>query len=257
MLDFASLTLSDLLPYIAAGFAAQIIDGALGMAFGAVSSTLLVGVLGVPPAQASASVHFAEVFTTGASGVSHAFFRNIDWALFRRLALPGILGGVTGAYVITNIDAELARPLVMAYLLLIGLSLLIRTFRYPNPRFENPRVVAPLGLAGGFLDAAGGGGWGPVVTSNLLLQGADPRKTIGTVNTAEFFLTSAISITFILQLGFAAFTLATLGLLLGGVIAAPFGAALARHVKPRLLLGLVGSILVLTSAFNVWSALNS
>ena len=255
MLDFASLTLSDLLPYIAAGFAAQIIDGALGMAFGAVSSTLLVGVLGVPPAQASASVHFAEVFTTGASGVSHAFFRNIDWALFRRLALPGILGGVTGAYVITNIDAELARPLVMAYLMLIGLSLLVRTFRYPNPRFEDPRIVAPLGLAGGFLDAAGGGGWGPVVTSNLLLQGADPRKTIGTVNTAEFFLTSAISITFILQLGFAAFTLATLGLLLGGVIAAPFGAALARHVKPRLLLGLVGAILVLTSAFNVWSAL--
>jgi uncharacterized membrane protein YfcA len=257
LLDFASLTLSDLLPYIAAGFAAQIIDGALGMAFGAVSSTLLVGVLGVPPAQASASVHFAEVFTTGASGVSHAFFRNIDWALFRRLALPGILGGVTGAYVITNIDAELARPLVMAYLMLIGLSLLVRTFRYPNPRFEDPRIVAPLGLAGGFLDAAGGGGWGPVVTSNLLLQGADPRKTIGTVNTAEFFLTSAISITFILQLGFAAFTLATLGLLIGGVVAAPFGAALARHVRPRLLLGLVGTILVLTSAFNVWSALNS
>lgn len=255
MLDFASLTLSDLLPYIAAGFAAQIIDGALGMAFGAVSSTLLVGVLGVPPAQASASVHFAEVFTTGASGVSHAFFRNIDWALFRRLALPGILGGVTGAYVITNIDAELARPLVMAYLMLIGLSLLVRTFRYPNPRFEDPRIVAPLGLAGGFLDAAGGGGWGPVVTSNLLLQGADPRKTIGTVNTAEFFLTSAISITFIVQMGFAAFTLATLGLLLGGVVAAPFSAALARHVKPRLLLGLVGAILVLSSAFNVWSAL--
>ena len=256
MLDFASVTLPDLLPYIAAGFAAQIIDGALGMAFGAISSSLLVGVLGVAPAQASASVHFAEVFTTGASGLSHAFFRNIDWALFRRLALPGILGGVVGAYVITNIDASTARPLVMAYLLLIGLSLILRTLRYPNPRFEDPRIVAPLGLAGGFMDAAGGGGWGPVVTSNLLLQGADPRKTIGTVNTAEFFLTSAISITFILQLGLAAFTLATLGLLLGGVIAAPFGAALARHVRPRLLLGLVGTVLVLTSVFNIWKAVS-
>jgi uncharacterized membrane protein YfcA len=257
LLDFATVTLPDLLPYMAAGFAAQIIDGALGMAFGAVSSSLLVGVLGVPPAQASASVHFAEFFTTGASGASHAYFRNVDWALFRRLAIPGILGGITGAYVITSIDAQAARPLVMAYLLIIGLSLLIRTFRYPNPRFDSPRVVAPLGLVGGFLDAAGGGGWGPVVTSNLLLQGADPRKTIGTVNTTEFFLTSAVSITFILQLGLAAFTLATLGLLLGGVIAAPFGAALTRHIRPRLLLGIVGTVLILTSAFNIWQALHS
>jgi uncharacterized membrane protein YfcA len=250
----ANLTFADLLPYLAAGFVAQMIDGALGMAYGVISSSLLVGVLGVPPAQASASVHLAEVFTTGASGVSHALFRNVDWSLFRRLALPGIAGGIAGAYIITNIDASLARPIVMAYLLLIGLSLVVRTFRFPNPRFEDPRVVAPLGLAGGFLDAAGGGGWGPVVTSNLLLQGADPRKTIGTVNTVEFFLTSAISVSFFLQLGPAAFTLATLGLLLGGVFAAPFGAALARYVRPRLLLGLVGTIVSLTSAYNVWAA---
>ncbi|WP_439534833.1 sulfite exporter TauE/SafE family protein [Polymorphobacter sp.] len=256
MLDFSTVEIVDLLPYMAAGFAAQIIDGALGMAFGAISSTLLVGVLGVPPAQASASVHFAEVFTTGASGLSHAFHKNIDWALFKRLALPGILGGITGAYLLTNIDADMARPLVMAYLLAIGLLLLVRTWRFPEPRFSDPRVVAPLGAAGGFLDAAGGGGWGPVVTSNLLLQGGNPRKTIGTVSATEFFLTVAISVTFIWQLGLSAFTIATLGLLLGGVIAAPFGAALARHVRPRLLLGLVGIILVITSAFSIWQALN-
>jgi len=257
VLDFASVHLVELLPYMAAGFAAQIIDGALGMAFGAISSTLLVGVLGVPPAQASASVHFAEVFTTGASGISHALHKNIDWSLFRRLAIPGILGGITGAYLLSNIDAEMARPLVMAYLLLIGLSLLYRTWRFPNPRFQDPRIVAPLGAVGGFLDAAGGGGWGPVVTSNLLIQGGEPRKVIGTVSATEFFLTVAISITFITQLGLAAFTIATLGLLIGGVVAAPFGAALARHVRPRLLLGLVGAVLILTSSFAIWQALRT
>lgn len=255
MLDFAAVTLSDVLPYVAAGFAAQIIDGALGMAFGVISSSLLVGVLGVSPAQASASVHFAEVFTTGASGLSHAFFKNIDWALFRRLALPGILGGITGAYVLSSLDAAAAKPLVMAYLLLIGLWLLFRTWRQKTPKFDSPRIVAPLGVAGGFLDAAGGGGWGPVVTSNLLLQGSNPRKTIGTVNACEFFLTVAISATFITQMGLGSFTLATLGLLIGGVIAAPFGAAFARHINPRLLLGVVGLILSLTSAFNIWQAL--
>jgi len=255
VLDLSIFNPADIWPYVLVGFAAQMVDGALGMAFGVISSTLLVSVLGVPPAQASAGVHLAEVFTTGASGLSHAWHRNIDWKLFRKLVLPGVIGGVLGAYVLSTMDAGVARPLVMGYLAIIGVMLLYRAWRFPSPKFEDPRVVAPLGLAGGFLDAAGGGGWGPVVTSNLLIQGSEPRKTIGTVSASEFFLTISISLTFILTLGFEAFTKATIGLLIGGVLAAPFGAILAKRVKPRALLVMVGSVLTLTSAFSIYKAL--
>jgi uncharacterized protein len=254
--DLGILNPAEIWPYILVGIAAQMVDGALGMAFGVISSTLLVSVLGVPPAQASAGVHFAEVFTTGASGLSHAWHRNIDWGLFAKLVLPGVGGGILGAYVLANVDASIARPLVMAYLTGIGLVLLYRAWRFPTPKFEDPRIVAPLGAAGGFLDAAGGGGWGPVVTSNLLIQGGEPRKTIGTVSTSEFFLTVSISVTFILTLGFEAFTTATIGLLIGGVIAAPFGAILAKNVRPRTLLFMVGTVLTITSVYSIYKALS-
>lgn len=256
MLDLNILNPADIWPYVLAGFAAQMVDGALGMAFGVISSTLLVSVLGVPPAQASAGVHLAEVFTTGASGLSHAWHRNIDWALFGKLVIPGVLGGITGAYILSNIDASVARPMVMVYLTAVGLMLLYRAWRFPTPRFQDARIVAPLGVAGGFLDAAGGGGWGPVVTSNLLIQGSEPRKTIGTVSASEFFLTVSISLTFILTLGFEAFTNATIGLLIGGVLAAPFGALLAKNVKPRLLLLMVGVVLTVTSIYSIYKALS-
>ena len=242
-----------LLPFILVGFAAQLIDGALGMAFGVISNTLLVSVLGVPPKQGSAGVHLVEMFTTAASGISHVLHRNVDWWLFVRLVFPGIVGGVLGAYVLVTLDASITRPFVMAYLSLIGVYLLARSFGVtPKPR--RPQVIVPLGLIGGFLDAAGGGGWGPVVTSNLLLQGSDPRKTIGTVNTAEFFLTTATSIAFVIGLGFAAFTTATVGLLIGGIAAAPLGALLAKRIAPTMLLRLVGVVLTATSAFSLWRA---
>jgi uncharacterized membrane protein YfcA len=253
-MTFDFTILDALLPFIAVGFAAQLVDGALGMAFGVISNTLLVSVLGVAPARASAGVHLVEVFTTAASGVSHALHRNVDWALFSRLAIPGIIGGVLGAYVLINLDASIARPFVMAYLSLIGVSLLARSFGIP-PERRSPRFIAPLGFVGGFLDAAGGGGWGPVVTSNLLFQGGDPRKTIGTVNTAEFFLTLTVSIAFIIGLGWAAFTTATVGLLIGGVVAAPLGALLAKRVEPVVLLRLVGVVLTATSVFSLYRAL--
>lgn len=256
MLDLSILNPADIWPFVLAGFAAQMVDGALGMAFGVISSTLLVSVLGVPPAQASAGVHLAEVFTTGASGLSHAWHRNIDWKLFGKLVIPGIIGGVTGAYVLSNIDAGVARPLVMAYLAAIGVMLLYRAWRFLPHQFEDARIVAPLGAAGGFLDAAGGGGWGPVVTSNLLIQGSEPRKTIGTVSASEFFLTVSISLTFILTLGFEAFTKATIGLLIGGVLAAPLGAILAKNVRPRILLLMVGFVLTATSIFSIYKALS-
>ena len=255
MPDFSSFDPAALAPYIAVGFAAQIVDGALGMAYGVISSTLLVSLLGVAPAQASAGVHLAEIFTTGASGLSHAFLRNIDWRLFLRLLVPGVVGGLAGVWVVTHLDAGQARPIVMAYLATIGLLLLYRAWRFPTPKFDSPRIVIPLGLAGGFLDASGGGGWGPVVTSNLLLQGSDTRKTIGTVNAVEFFLTFTISAGFFASIGAAAFTIATAGLLIGGVMAAPLAAFAARHVQPRLLLGLVGAVLTLTSGYSIWKAL--
>ena len=252
-MDLSSVDFSALLPFIAVGFAAQMVDGALGMAFGVISNTLLLS-LGVPPAAASAGVHTVETFTTAVSGISHVLQRNVDWRLFLRLMVPGVIGGALGAYVLSNVHADAAKPFILIYLSAIGVILIYRAYRFPAQE-KPPKVVEPLGLVGGFLDAAGGGGWGPVVTSNLLVQGATPRMTVGTVNTAEFFLTTTISVTFITQLGFAAFTVATLGLLIGGVVAAPLGAVLARRVPAKGLLLMVGLILTLTSAYNLWMAL--
>lgn len=251
--DLTAFALIDLLPFIVIGFAAQLVDGALGMAFGTISNTLLVS-LGVPPAAASASVHTVETFTTGAAAISHVLHRNVDWLLFFRLLLPGMVGGVTGAYLLSNIDAATAKPLVLAYLTLIGLYLLWRGLRFP-PKEKKPKIVEPLGLVGGFFDAAGGGGWGAIVTSNLLIQGANPRKVIGTVSAVEFFLTLTISAAFIAAIGLKAFTVATAGLLIGGIAAAPFGALAAKRIATKQLLILVGVVLTATSLYGIYRAL--
>ncbi len=243
----------DILPFVGVGFAAQVVDGALGMAFGVLSNTLLIS-LGVAPAAASAGVHTVESFTTCVSGISHIAHRNVDWKLLARLTIPGMIGAGLGAYVLTHIDGATAKPFVLGYLTLIGLFLVWRGFRYP-PQHRPPRVIEPLGLAGGFLDAAGGGGWGPVVTGNLLVQGAEPRKTIGTVNTAEFLVTLTASITFVAALGWAAFTVATLGLLIGGVLAAPLGAWLVKRIPAKPMLIAVGVLLTLTSLYGVYRSL--
>ncbi|WP_336980816.1 sulfite exporter TauE/SafE family protein [Altererythrobacter fulvus] len=255
MFDISSIGLADILPFIAVGFVAQLVDGALGMAFGVLTQTMLVAVLGVPPATASASVHLVEVFTTGASGASHILHRNVDWKLFWRLVPAGIIGGVSGAYLLSSIDASAAKPFVMAYLTVIGFYLLYKAVRHdPDPHFKDPKATAPLALTGGFLDAAGGGGWGPVVTSNLLVQGSDPRKTVGTVNSAEFLITLTISITFLGTLGLSAFTHAVIGLIIGGVAAAPFGAIFAKRLNPRFLLAAVSLVLIATSLFSIIKA---
>jgi uncharacterized membrane protein YfcA len=252
-MHFGDFDLVSLLPFIGVGFAAQLVDGALGMAFGVISSTLLVGFLGMPPALASQRVHMVECFTTATSGVSHLLHRNIDGRLFLRLLIPGVIGGLLGAYVLTSIDASVIKPFVLLYLSGIGLYILWRGLFYP-PKIREAKLIAPLGLFGGFLDAAGGGGWGPVVTSNLLIQGADPRKVIGTVNTVEFFLTLTVSAAFIYHLGVADLAGATLGLLIGGIAAAPFGAWAAKHIPARQMLILVGAVLTVTSGYGVWSA---
>lgn len=243
------------------GFAAQLIDGALGMAFGQISTTLLI-TMGVPPAATSAGVHTAETFTTAVSGISHVAHRNVDWQLFFRIAVPGILAGIIGAYVLTQVDASTAKPFVLAYLTSLGVYLFYRGVMHRHTE-RRPRIVEPLGAVGGFLDAAGGGGWGAIVTSNLLVQGSNPRKTIGTVNTAEFFLTVSISATFLATMTLTgsdeeqAFLLkAVAGLVIGGVLAAPFGAWIAKRVNPDVLLTFVGAVLTLTSGYGLYRALS-
>ena len=250
-----------LVPFILIGFAAQLIDGALGMAFGQISSTLLI-TMGVPPAATSAGVHIAETFTTAVSGISHVAHRNVDWRLFFRIAIPGVFGGILGAYVLTQLNANTAKPYVLAYLTALGLYLFYRGVMHRHTE-RRPKIVEPLGLAGGFLDAAGGGGWGAIVTTNLLVQGSNPRKTIGTVNTAEFFLTITISATFLATLTFAGtaedrdlLLKATMGLLIGGVLAAPFGAWIAKRVNPDRLLAFVGGLVMLTSGYGLYRALS-
>lgn len=252
-MDFGGIDLSELLPFIAIGFAAQLVDGALGMAFGVISSTMMVGVMGLPPALASQRVHFVECFTTATSGISHLLHGNIDKRLFFRLLIPGVIGGVLGAYVLASLDASVVRPFVLIYLAGIGLYILWRGLFYP-PKIKQAKLIAPLGLFGGFLDAAGGGGWGPVVTSNLLIQGAEPRKVVGTVNSVEFFLTVTISVAFIYHLGVADLAGATIGLLIGGITAAPLGAWAAKHLPAKKMLILVGIVLTATSAYGVWNS---
>lgn len=253
-MDLSVIDLSTLLPFIAIGFAAQAVDGALGMAFGVITNTALVTLLGLPPATASAKVHLVESATTAVSGLSHFLQKNIEWPLFWRLLIPGLIGGVTGAYLLSHLDGGAVKPFVLAYLALIGVWLLVRGLFFP-PKIAKPRVVAPLGLVGGFLDAAGGGGWGPVVTSNLLVQGAEPRKVVGTVNSVEFFLTVAVSATFLLNIGLADIAGPVIGLLVGGLAAAPFGAVMAKRLSARTILILVGVVLTATSIFSLSKAL--
>lgn len=255
MLDLAAFDFYAILPFILVGFAAQLVDGALGMAFGVITNTMLVGLLGVPPAQASQRVHIVETFTTAVSGISHLIHRNVDFKLFFKLLIPGVIGGYAGATFLSNIDGDVIKPYILGYLILMGLYLLARGFFWP-PKVADAKIVAPLGLIGGFLDAVGGGGWGPVVTSNLLAQGAEPRKVVGTVNSVEFFLTVTISATFILHLGISDMAGATLGLLIGGVAAAPLGAIAAKRFSAKLMLIMVGIVLVLTSSYSLLRALH-
>lgn len=238
-----------LVMFMAVGFVAQLIDSSLGGGFGVIASSVLIAT-GVPPASASAGIHAVKVITAPISGISHALAGNVDWPLFWRLAVPGVLGAVAGAYLLTELPAGIAKLLIQAYLLILGLVLLLRR-PLGHPHHGKPKIVGPLGLAAGFLDSAGGGGWGPIVTPNLIIQGAYPRKAVGTVNMAEFLVALASSTTFLLALGWETLGRAVLGLLIGAVVAAPLGALLARRLSPGLLVRLVGGLLVLTSLAGV------
>jgi len=223
------------------GFAAQLIDGALGMAYG-ISSTSFLLSLGIPPALASSSVHVAEVFTAGVSGLSHLRMGNVNRRLFQRLVLPGAIGAVVGAYVLTNIDGNTVKPFIAVYLLVMGAVIIWKALRKPVQ--ERPeRSLAPLALFGGFIDAVGGGGWGPVVASTLLSKGHHPRYTIGSVNLAEFFIALAGAGTFVALIGTGNWQIIA-GLVLGGAFAAPFAAYLCRKVAPKVLMLMVGVLII-------------
>jgi uncharacterized membrane protein YfcA len=239
---------------VAVGFFAQMIDGALGMAYGITATTFLLSA-GASPAAASASVHIAEVFTTGLSGISHVKLGNVNKSLFLRLLLPGIIGAILGAVLITQFDGEVLKPFISAYLLLMGLYILSKAYRHVKQRKE-PKHIAKLALFGGFVDAAGGGGWGPVVTSSLLGSGSDPRTTIGSVNFAEFFLTITSATSFILLAGEPSTWMMVAGLVFGGLFAAPFAALLCKKLPARTLLTIVGCLITLISAYNIYKALS-
>jgi uncharacterized membrane protein YfcA len=248
----------DFFLFAAVGFIAQAVDGALGMAYGVITSTVLLS-FGVAPAQVSASVHAAELFTTAASGSGHLYHRNIDWRLFLRLAPFGIAGGVLGAYVLTSIDSTAVKPFITLYLAVLGVWLFIRSFRKLPSKPVRARFVAPLGLAGGFLDASGGGGWGPIVTTGLLGAGAPPRYVIGTVNASEFLITLSVSLTFLFALltghweeasGWHNQAASIGGLIAGGLVAAPMAGWMVKKIPEKYLLRLVGVIVCTLAAMQ-------
>lgn len=244
--------------FLLVGFFAQLVDGAVGMAYGVISSSVLLA-FGVPPAQVSATIHVAKCFTNGASGISHLAHRNIDWRLLWRLSIAGILGGVVGAYLLTGFDPTFIKALIVAYLAVLGVVMLGRALNaVAGEEPAHLHHVMPVGLVGGFLDASVGGGWGPVVTSTLLGRGHHPRFVIGSVNTAEFFVTVAISATFLwtllngrltleggLMLGLSSLS----GLVIGGLIAAPLAGYVTKIAPARLLLAAAALLVI---GLSIW-----
>jgi uncharacterized membrane protein YfcA len=244
-IDFLS---GKMLLYILVGFGAQLIDGTLGMAYGVSSNTFLLSI-GLNPAAASASVHLAEVFTSGVSAISHFSFKNIHKRLFLALLIPGVIGGAVGAVLLSVFDGNMLKPFVSFYLLIMGIVILKKGISANGARTKVKRI-SWLALLGGFLDAVGGGGWGPIVNSTLLSKGKHPRLVIGTVNSVEFFVAAASAGVFTVMLGIQHLE-TVVGLILGGMLAAPVGAFLVSKVKPKILLVMVGALICFLSLKNL------
>lgn len=237
------------------GFIAQIIDGALGMAYGVSSNTFLLSV-GISPSVASASVHVSEMFTTAVSGLSHLRLGNVDRELVKKLLVPGVIGGVLGAYILTGVSGDAIKPFVSAYLLAMGVVILFKAWRQGDGA-ESKTPLILLGLVGGFFDAVGGGGWGPIVTTTLVARGKHPHFAIGSVNTTEFFVTVSESVTFIVTIGMSLVQNwpVIVGLLIGGMSAAPLAAYICRRLPVRLLMALVGVLIIVLSIRTIYLAL--
>ena len=237
---------SEILYYIAGGFIAQMIDGALGMAYGVTATTFLLSV-GITPAAASASVHASEVFTSGVSGYMHLKFGNVNSKLFKTLVIPGIIGAVLGAYVLSSLEeySSYIKPIVSIYTLFLGV-IIIRKALIKRMEKRQLKRVGLLALLGGYLDSIGGGGWGPIVSSTLIASGRHPKYTIGSVNLTEFFVSLASSITFFTVIGLGYWQV-IIGLILGGVVAAPIAAKLANKLPVKSMMILVGMVIIIVS----------
>lgn len=252
--------LGDFWLFLLVGFGAQLIDGALGMGYGVISSVMLLA-SGVPPAHASASVHAAKLFTTAASGTSHYMHGNVDRRLFWILSIAGSLGGIAGAFFLTQVSGKTIRPYVFGYLLIMGFLILWRCWREGKERQVLPGgFVTPLGGLGGFLDAVGGGGWGPVVTSSLIGAGARPRFVVGTVNAAEFVVTCAVVAAFLTTLmtgiwsegsGLLDHVMPIAGLVVGGLPAAVMAGYLVKNAPRRPITISVGLLVIGLSSYDL------
>ena len=242
-----------ILVFIVVGFIAQIIDGALGMAYGVSSNSFLLGI-GVPPAAASASVHMAEVVTTAISGFSHWKLGNLDTSLIKKLLIPGALGAIIGAYILTNLPGDVLKPFIAVYLLIMGVIIVAKGLKKDQIEQKVVSHITTLGVVGGFFDAIGGGGWGPIVTSTLVARGNNPRLTIGSVNFSEFFITFAQSVVFVFSLQFGDYWKVILGLLIGGAIAAPMAALVTKKLPVRQLMLMVGILIIALSIRTLYLA---
>ena len=247
-MELAGISWEDMAPFIAVGFLAQMVDSAIGVAFG-LASTSLLALVGMPPPAAAATVRTVESFASGASGIAHVFQRNVDWHVFARLVVPGIIGSLCTAWLFLLLNPAVLRPVLFVYVAAIGAYLMWWAPRRAHT-FRRIRLVGPLGFVGGVFDASGGGGWGPLVTGNLLAQGMTPKMAVGTANAAEFFVTVTILAVFTGALGTKTFTTPAAGLLIGSVVAAPLGAWLTKRIAPAALLRMVGALLIVTS---VWA----
>ena len=239
--------------FFAVGFVAQLVDGALGMAYGVLTNTALLAI-GLPPAHASALVHTTEIFTTSASAASHIYHRNVDWRMVARLGVTGVLGAILGAWVLSNVEVNAARRFVYAYLLIMGFYILWKSMRVASASRSPADWTSVLGFGAGFLDATGGGGWGPMTTSTLVGSGDAPRYSVGSVNTAEFFVTVSAATTFFVEIGAVPLE-QLIPLVLGGVLAAPFGGWLVKRVPARGLMTAVGVLIVTLSIVQLFRAL--
>lgn len=240
--------------FVLAGFVAQMIDGALGMAYGVSASSILLS-FGVPPAAVSASIHTSEIFTSGVSGLMHLKFQNVNKKLLRTLLLPGVVGAIAGALVLSFLEPYnyIIKPLIGLYIFYLGVVIIIKAFGRKRSRIKS-RNIPRLASFGGFMDSVGGGGWGPIVTSTLIAGGRHPRYTIGSVNLAEFFVALASSITFLFVIGITHWTIIA-GLIVGGVIAAPIAAFAARRLPVKTMMIAVGIMVVLISGRIVYMSL--
>lgn len=236
--------------FFALGFLAELIDGTMGMAYGVSSNTFLRSV-GISSATSSACVHIAELFTTFVSGISHIRLKNVCKDLFKKLLIPGIIGGIIGAYLLVSFESNILDIIIDVYLIIMGIIIISKIFKKNKPRDGYGKFIPALGFVGGISDALGGGGWGPVVTSTLIATDHNPRTTIGTVNTVEFFVTIAETTTFVAMLGsFSEYIIILAGLIIGGVLAAPIGAYLCKYIPIKVMLAIVGTLVIVLNIYK-------